>query len=233
MQTTPRQRFILISLCLSATLLIGCADGPLYRLWYRKQWAADEQYGPTFHTRLQEVETLREEVEDLPHEEQGRVAERLTRNLAQEATPLYRAAVVRTLGRMKVPAATEGLRMAVNDSDPSVRIAACEAWARRGDGEGLAVLSHLVGSDTNLDVRMAATRELAEFDSPSAVRALGLALNDPDPALQHRAVQSLKSVTGEDLGNNIPAWRQYVQNGTVDPNQRETPSIVQRMRDLF
>ena len=234
----PRRRFGIGSKPLPAlvlglvlTSLCGCLDSPIRRLWYRQEWLEDEKFGPTFHARLDELRALRSRVEDLGEEEQVRVSNQLLEALAREPSPLYRSEVVRTLAVLPTPAAVEGLRRAIEDSDPSVRIAACEAWARRGGDEALRILSQVVGSDTDLDVRLAATRGLANFKSPAAVRALGLALDDPDPALQHRAVQSLKQLTGRDLGDSVPAWRQFVQSG--QPPVVEEPSIAERLRRWF
>jgi len=206
-------------------------DSGFRRLRYGKEWRDDEKYGATFHTRLEELTSLRKNADDLSPDEQVRTSQQLLHALAADPSPLYRRHVVRTLSALPTPAANEGLRRAIQDSDPSVRIAACEAWASRGGDESLRLLSGVVGSDADLDVRIAATRELANFKSPAAVHALGLALDDPDPALQHRAVQSLKTVTGEDFGNNVPAWRQFVRGGPVP--RADEPTIAERLRDLF
>jgi hypothetical protein len=44
------------------------------------------------------------------------------------------------------------------------------------------------------------------------VGALSLSLNDRNPALQVRATESLRKVTGEPLGRNVVAWQEYVKN---------------------
>jgi hypothetical protein len=38
---------------------------------------------------------------------------------------------------------------------------------------------------------------------------LARALEDADPAVQYRAVASLKKVSGRDLGNDVNAWREW------------------------
>lgn len=220
----------LVTLLLAA--LIGCADGPFYQLWYRKEWLADEKYGPTFHTKLGDLAELRAGADVLTPQEQTRYAVEINRVLPDDPSPVYRAELVKTLAAFSVPAAREGLRVAVSDEEPSVRIAACKAWGEVGDREALETLGKMIGSDSNRDVRMAAARELADFADPAAVQALGLALNDPDPALQHRAVQSLESVTGKDFGGSVPAWREYVQGGNPTINQ-DGPTIAERLRRLF
>ena len=210
---------------------LGCADGPFHRMWYRKQWLEDEQYGATLHTRLEQLAEVREESEDLEGSEQARIAANLTQALQDEQSPQYRSALVRTLGTLATPAALEGLRIAQRDPEPSVRVTACAAWGTRGGSEAVSALSDIIQHDDQLDVRIAAARELGNFKDQEAIPALGLALDSPDPALQHRAVQSLREVTGRDYGNSIPAWRQFVQNGDVEA--AEEISIAERFRSLF
>ena len=216
---------------LVTTILLGCADSPVYRLWYRKEWLADEEYGPTLHTRLEKLETVREQAEDLSEPEQARIAVDLTRRLSEETSPQFRAAIVRTLGTLSTPAAIDGLRLAQSDRETIVRIAACRGWALRGGPDAVHALAGIVSSDAELDVRLAATRGLGQVHDQAAIPALGLALDDPDPALQHRAVQSLRDVTGKDFGNSISAWRQYVRHGEVDGV--DEISVADRLRNLF
>jgi len=191
----------------------------------------DEQVQPSLHARLEELESLRARARGMNDTEQSKIAADLARALADDPTPLYRAHVVRTLGELSTPAAAEALRTAVEDREPRVRIEACAAWGRRGTEEAVAVLADVLGKDADLDVRMAAARELENYRTPSAIPALGIALDDSDPALQHRAIRSLKVVTGKDFGNSVPAWRQFVRTGDVQAS--EVPSLAERLRDLF
>ena len=61
--------------------------------------------------------------------------------------------------------------------------------------------------------------------------ALGAALEDRDPAMQYRAVQSLQAVTGQNFGNDVERWQQYVR-GEV-PKSREPTSLAERFRNVF
>ena len=106
-----------------------------------------------------------------------------------------------------------------------VRIVACEAWSRRGGMEALRQLIETLNSDTDADVRLAATRGLARFPSSEAIRALATALNDPDPALQYAGAETLKAVSGQDYGYNISAWREFVQGR--EPSVA-APSVARR-----
>lgn len=78
---------------------------------------------------------------------------------------------------------------------------------------------------------MAAARELRRFQDPLAYQALGLALQDEDPALQYRAVESLREASGKDYGNDLQAWQQFAQG--QDPGPEYSPSVAERLRRLF
>ena len=89
------------------------------------------------------------------------------------------------------------------DADSHVRMAACEAWGRRGDGQGVALLAEALHGDVDADVRLAAAKALGETKGPQTVAALAEALDDADPAMQYRAVTSLEKSTGKRLGGNV------------------------------
>ena len=231
MMERGKRSSIWVAVGFGVVLISGCVDGPLYSLYYRKQWQDDEKYGPTLFTRLEELRNLRKEAPRMNEQQQAELAKRLSRSVAQDRSAVYRAEVVRTLGVLTTPEAIEGLRQASQDEEPTVRIAACEAWGRRHGAEALHALGEMVRSDGDLDVRIAAARELGNFEDRAAVQSLGAALDDPDPALQLRAVESLRRISGEDFGNSVPAWRQYVRGEPVD--QPAPPSIVQRLLTYF
>jgi HEAT repeat protein len=87
-------------------------------------------------------------------------------------------------------------------------------------------LGRTLASDTDLDVRMAAARALGTFNDRAAIESLGVALDDPDPALQYCAIQSLRTATGRDYGGDVAAWRQAAQG--IEPTNFERPSFAQR-----
>ncbi|MFV1968017.1 MAG: HEAT repeat domain-containing protein [Pirellulaceae bacterium] len=217
-------------------LLSGCADGPFAELaawnpWIRREWLEDEDYAPTFHKRLAELRSLQASAAGLTPADQERFAQQALDLVATDPNPLLRAEAVRTLSRLPTPTVLPGLRIAARDADEQVRVAACQAWGQRGDAEALEALADILRRDEDLDVRIAATQELGRFRDPPAVSALGLALNDTDPALQYGAVESLKSSTGRDFGDSVPAWRDYVAGGTPEPAR--SPSVVERLRHFF
>jgi len=197
----------------------------------RSQWEADEAYQPTLHRQLAELEPVRTNVTRMSAEQQAHWCGELQHIVQSHSNPVLRAACVNTLARFSIPAANEPLTLAMKDADSAVRIAACRAWGQRGGKEGTQLLAATLGSDSDMDVRLAAARELRRFSDPIAYEALGLALQENDPALQYRALESLREASGKDYGTDLQAWQQFAQG--QDPGPEYTPSLAERLRALF
>ena len=101
--------------------------------------------------------------------------------------------------------------MAVGDADREVRIAACESLAGMHTAESEQILAAVLHSDTDVDVRLAATRCLGGCQHGNGFGALRNALEDPDPAVQYVAIQSLKESSGQDAGNDLAEWKRIAQ----------------------
>ena len=69
---------------------------------------------------------------------------------------------------------------------------------------------------------------LGQSHDQIAVIALGGALEDKDPAMQYRAVMSLRQVTGQGLGNDVNKWREYAKTSKLHPAKPE-PSLAERI----
>jgi HEAT repeat protein len=229
-----RRILLLASLTLPA---VGCGERPfadwgLVDPWTRTSWKEDERFGPTFHTKRQELRNRRHAVKSLSPEEQERAAIELAERLREEEHPVLRGEIIRALGPLRSEMAAETLRAAVNDTDPDVRVIACETWGRRGGDDARQVLVGVLGSDTDADVRIAATRELGRFKSdPQAMQALKVALDENNPALQFRAVESLKNMSGKDYGSDLIAWREYIDGG--NPPEPPAASIADRLKNWY
>jgi hypothetical protein len=216
--------------------LVGCADGPMPYLMslnptMRRQWEADEAFAPTLHRQLAEVQTVRESTKSLSPEQQVHWSGELEHIIRTHSNPLLRGECVTTLEGFSVPESNAGLRQGMQDGDATVRIAACKAWGKRGGQEGMEILAERLGSDSDPDVKLAAARELGQFSDPIAYQALGLAIQGGDPALQYRAIQSLKLASGKDYGNNLQAWQEFAEG--KDPGPEYTPSLADRVKQLF
>jgi len=196
-----------------------------------KEWEKDAQFGANIHTKTDELRKLAASAPDLPPAEQQRLSGELGRMIQEEKNSLLAREMVRTLAAFPTAESLEGLKAATEHSDADVRAVACEAWRRKGGQAGLDTLVKVLSSDTDLDVRIAAARELGGFRQQAAIDALGAALEDPNPALQYRCVQSLKEITGRDLGENVSAWKQFVAGG--DAKASETASWSDQIRNLF
>lgn len=230
MRSVRRKSLPVIGMCLLSWSLAGCAASGGWA-WWKK--ADPETEALLAHSPTKRLEDLREMARQAPHmepTERERVSAELAQTMQSELDPELRAQTVRTLAAFATPAADGVLLQALKDGDGEVRMAACEAWGSRQGPDCIRVLSETLGSDTDIDVRLAAAKALGQTRDPAAVQGLGLALDDPNPALQYRAVRSLKNVSGRDFGNNIDEWRQFAQGRDPQPKQE---SLAQRLGRFF
>ncbi|MBN2476742.1 MAG: HEAT repeat domain-containing protein [Pirellulales bacterium] len=181
--------------------------------------------------RIAELKELAKKGSSGDSASQQQVAARLAQGFENEGDPLIRAEIVRTLGAYRCQQAEDVLRAALEDLDPEVRMTACEAWGKRDGPQSAALLGRTLGGDVDIDVRLAAARALGRSKDPSAVAALGEVLGDEDPAMQVRAMKSLRQITGKDLGNDVNRWQQYVGGETPEPAR--SLSIAERLRQMF
>jgi HEAT repeat protein len=210
--------------------LAGCADMPAWVPFQGPR--TDHVQGViTPAEKVAQLKKLASEAAKSDQQTRHKVVEQLVAGIRSETDSLIRAETIRTLGDYPDPSADAVLKAALNDPDADVRIAACETWGKRGDAQAAGLLAPMLSSDVNQDVRLAAARALGKIKDPQAISALGEALTDSDPAMQYRAVLSLKENTGQDLGNNVDRWRQYVQEKHSQPTQPS--SMADRMKQIF
>lgn len=210
----------------------GCRTGPLaefygYNPFYRMN-DDEARYGPAPAERREQIREMIADKRKLPPAERTASAQQLAVQMQNEIDPLLRAEIVRALGELNAGPSAEALRLAMKDSEASVRVAACKAWQSVGGPEAVSALSEIIASDTDDDVRLAATRALGQFKDPLAVQALAVALDDANPALQHRAMESLKECSGRDLGHDVVAWRDFIQTGSPIET-RDRPTLAERV----
>ena len=225
------QRILVLLFGLAAVAAAGCADLDILPYWVPFQGPISDKLPgvPTPAERIVELRSLSERAAKSGPEEKQRIAQELVDSIRTEKDPLIRTEIIRTLGSYSGSASDAVLKASLGDTDSKVRIAACEAWAKRGDAQAVALLAEVLQSDVDSDVRLAAARSLGETKNSEAVAALGEALNDSNPAMQYRAVLSLSKVTGKNLGNDVNRWQQYVKGELPEP----TPSLAEQIRSLF
>jgi hypothetical protein len=218
---------------LVATLATGCAGGPRLTnpLVKPDQAARDrEKYGPTADERMKELQARAKAAEGEPRAAQAEFTDRLVKEMLAEHDPRVRCRILEAAADFDTPTAAAICRGALQDPDDRVRMAACSAWARRGGPEAVQLLASRYQTDTELDVRLRALRELGEIGDPSAVPVLAKALEDRDPAVQYRAVAALKEVSGRDLGDDVNRWREWA----ADPEGSAAEwSVAETFRKLF
>lgn len=180
--------------------------------------------------RVRQLQKLAREASKKTPEEQQQISQQLAEQIRGELDPLVRQEIVRTLAHYDTPTANTVLAAALEDPDPLVRVEACRAWGHRGGAEASRHLVEVFNTDTDKDVRLAALRQLGEVGDIYAVSAVAEALEDPDPALQYSAVNTLRKLTNEDFGNDVNAWRAFVRGENPPPH---TPSLVERFQRLL
>jgi len=221
---TPRQStYSLVLGTLFAALLIsisGCAEGYFWRTgkyapWVREKWAAEEQVADTLFSRNVAGSTV---------EAQQEVANKLSEVILRDPILLMRLHALKLITSLDCPKTTETLSIAANDPSSDIRIATVKALERTSGEDAIYQLQDILANDTDDDVRIAATRALGSFQGQASVRALSLALEDRNPALQISATESLMRTTGQQaIGRDVTAWQQYVQQ--VSPQVDSNPLV--------
>jgi hypothetical protein len=211
----------------AALLLAGCSLASHLPGWPLFGAKADKT---SYLTPPKQIAQLRETAETAPSKcpgERERIAADLGRWMRDEKDPVLRKEIVRALAQIDAPTAKQLLGAALQDPDVLVRVAAVEAIAEQGGPGAVEILGAALKEDHNIDVRLAAARGLGKLKDPRAMPALAVALESHDPALQYRAMQSLKSATGKDFGNDVAAWREYAQGGTPLPKPFSFAELLQ------
>lgn len=210
----PRACVLLLSV---GILLPGCAEGPLWQTghmvpWARNQWEQENDLAATLQRRKRELNQMLQQASTDAQIDQA--ASRLGDIAQRDPVTLVRLHAVSLLGKMDHPAAIEHLKKTARDPDSKIRIAAVESWQGMSPEVAIPQLQEIIGSDTDVDVRLAATRALGSFRDSRATNALSLALTDTNPAIQFRAMKSLERATGEKLGTDVAAWQTYLDSQT-------------------
>lgn len=169
--------------------------------------------------RVTEIEQIAAQAAISDAAEQQRLTQMLAEKIQAEPDPLVREEIVRTAARFQSPLVERILLASLNDNDPYVRQTGCRLLGSRGTGSAVAELGRVAREDSEIDVRLAATRALGELQDPAAVPHLTAGLHDLDPAIQLTTVESLQLASGQDLGSDVGAWRDWVASrGYTSPS---------------
>ena len=122
-----------------------------------------------------------------------------------------RAAAVRVLAHISDgPIVFETARKAAKDDSEMVRLASIAVLSHSSGEPELKTLLERLSQDQVGEVRAAAAAALGTYNDRRALRGLLNALEDAQFAVAYRARQSLNRLTGEDMGYDKQAWRQWL-----------------------
>ena len=187
----------------------GCGGWPW---WETKKPIDPAIYAQSGTARVEQAQRQASQLANAGPEEQDRLCAGLLAQLQNEPDPLVRTEIVRGVQRCASSHAESILVAAAKDPYPFVRVTACKGLGMRKGPAASRALAETIASDLNIDVRLAATRALGDRKDPSTVSALSIALDDKDPAMQHRAMVAMKDVTGQNFGEDVDKWRQYAKS---------------------
>jgi hypothetical protein len=214
---------------LTLAALCGCQTIADHRPTF---WPFPERELTTYNTPAMRVDAVRDfamRSTGVDSPEQRQITDQLARQIQVEPDSLVRQAIVQSIAEFRTPMAQQVLEAGLADENPAVRVECCRALGRRAETASVTRLATALRGDKNQDVRLAAVAALGKINSPEAIKALAVALDDRDPAMQYAGVQSLKSITGKDYGPDVEAWRQVAAGA---PPAAPAPSIADRMRML-
>jgi HEAT repeat protein len=179
--------------------------------------------------RAATIRQLGEQAGDYTEAQQIALSEQLAQQIRIEPDPIVRQTIQVAISECKTPLAQAVLLAGLNDDDREVRITCCRLLGHRADPAAVAALSRIVATDPEADVRVAATDALGGIRGTGSVQGIAAALRDRDPAMQYAGVEAMKRASGQDLGNDVAAWRQYADS--LAPADLPAASIAQQPQD--
>lgn len=96
----------------------------------------------------------------------------------------------------------------MKDESKYVREQAADALGKIGDTRATGPLIAAL-EDKESDVRAKAARALGKIGDKRAVEPLIAALEDERSYVRKQAAEALSKITGEDLGKDLRAWREW------------------------
>jgi HEAT repeat protein len=114
----------------------------------------------------------------------------------------YRA--VRAMGRVG-PKAISGIRLAMKDPRPKIRVAAMIAVSRAGDESDRPVLAKIVLADPSPEVKMEAAKTLGRTGAYTEIESLFQAMEDGNEKVRFSANESIVKISGVSVGFDAKA----------------------------
>lgn len=211
---------LILLLLASLVLFSGCAEGLFWKTgrlspWVRKQWSEEEQIAATLFTKRSQMKEMAERAATGDASQKEEASQYLAKIVSNDPVLLLRIEATKLLGSLRTETSEKALQLASQDREVPVRIAATRSLGKIGSEASGQLLAQMARNDSDIDVRISATASLGQCSGQHVRDALSEIINDPDPAMQLRAAESLAVVTGQTFGKDIQAWQAYLKrNGT-------------------
>jgi len=210
---------------LALSTFVGCVDGPLYELKklnpvIQSQWKKDQERGPTYYQRIDEMDLVSRQLPTMSPEERTRWINTISQIAQTDTSPEIRWRSVQTLSKvMEQPAAVESIMKLSQDKSDKVRLAVSQALRKQVTPETTQTLLAMASTDKNESVRLAAVQSLGMHKSEEVKAFLAKQINDRNPAMQYSASLALKDFTGKDFKGDVPLLKRYMNGENVEPKE--------------
>lgn len=225
--TMKRFSLLLIAVATTSTLA-GCQHLPGTGFWGRKPPKTSYR---TAAMRMDAIRDIAHSADGTDSPEQREITNELARQIQIEPDPLVREAIVDTVSKFKTPLAQQVLEAGTQDGDAEVRRKCCVALGKRGDAASVAVLARVLHTDDDDSVRVAAVQALGGSRTAEAIKAVTVALEDRDPAMQYAGVKSLESITGKDFDGNVSRSLEFAKSGKMSAVEEPETSVASRIKE--
>ena len=218
---------------LAISTFVGCVDGPLYELKklnpvIRSQWKKDQERGPTYYQRIEELDLVTRQLPTMSSDEQSKWINTLGQIAQTDTSSDIRRRCVEALAKVvQQPSATESIMKLSQDKSDNVRLSVSKALKKQVTPETTQTLLAMASTDKDESVRLAAIESLGMHKSEDVKAFLTKQINDRSPAIQYSASLALKDLTGKDFKGDVPLLKRYLNGENVEPKEPTFYEAVQ------
>lgn len=200
------------------------------RNWLGMKISDDVPGVPAPADRMKQIAALGQAAGRVDQQREESYITALTTIIKSDLDSNCRAEAVKAVAKFNVPSAAYALNLALTDKAKHVRIAACNAWAKRSNPkDGAEAINALLVAEDDKDVSLAAIHALSACGQASSNEALGRMLATSDPALQIAAMNSLGTIHSNP-SRDLEQWRQYCRGEIQAPvEEQKKTSIAERL----
>ena len=198
---------------LAAALLAGCVAWEIPLLGESNETYIERLKPSTPpDLRREAILKLKEQGKSEPPEVRAKILEILKAIITDpKEDVLTKSAAIAAASELGGGVVAPALVDALNDPYAIVRIDAAHALGRMALPSTREPLIRALREDPYSAVRLAAARSLRNFRSGDVIVALIETLDDPERAVAYTAWESLRRITGENLGYQRQAWQDWWQ----------------------